>query len=62
VAVLAFDAERGSDELHGGKYLIGWHAFQNLDVLELLFRELGSGRLRCGARLGFRGSDDEYSA
>ena len=48
VAVLALDAERGGDELHGGKYLVGGNAFQDFDVLELLFGEFGSGG-DCGA-------------
>src|SRR5262249_37997043 len=46
VAKLAFDAERGADELHNGNQLIGRDIFQNLDVLEFLGGRLRSRRRR----------------
>jgi hypothetical protein len=44
VTVLTLYAERRSDELHGGEDLVGGNALENLNVLELLFSELGRGR------------------
>src|SRR5882724_1263016 len=51
VAVLALDAQRGSDELHRRNYLLGGNAVQDFDVLELLFGKFGGGRHSCSGRL-----------
>src|SRR5580658_208598 len=62
VAVLAFDAERSGNELHGGNYLVSGNALQNFDVFVLIFGEFGSGGGLWRAGLGLRPGDGQTNA
>src|SRR5215471_14766910 len=60
VTEIALYSERGGDELHGRKHLIGWYPFQNLNVLENFFGFFGRGTCTCaGLRLCFSSGNAE---